>query len=386
MKILSQIFKRKKENQLFEAMQIEVCASCNIRCTFCPTTHQHHHYGIDTMDLELFQKLALYFPWFKWVYLQGWGEPLLHKDIWQMVQLAKGAGVKVGFTTNGTLLNQDALDNIFRMGVDQISTSIAGATSESHGRLRVGSQLEQIGINVVNLLQQRRAKGINRPRVSISYMLTKDSIHELPEALKLALSWGVDDFYTTNLDYVFNQLADEQKVFCWDEEEQKSSSGSMEANLRQYQEYLDVAASLASKKKISFRSCKLAAKEQEASCELNPNKYVFITVRGDVTPCTYLARMENPKIFRGQSYKFPCQSFGNIQQSGLSQILEGEEYREFCLPFKKREQALTRLMSAFIDYEPSLLRIHQAEEEYSQHLEENSLPKPCQVCPKPFGV
>lgn len=371
-----QLFKGKeKEEKLLEAIQIEVSALCNSSCIFCPTTY-HQNQAKDTMDLEVFNKLVPYFSRTNWVYMQGWGEPLLHKDFWEMVHLAKIAGVQVGFTTDGTLLNPSAIDSIFATGVDQITISIAGATEETHGKLRVGTNLELIGTNIKMLLEKRKLCQSNRiakPKITVSYMLTKDNIHELSDALKLAMGWGVDDFYTTHIDYVFDNLTNNQKIYYCIDGDQESIK-KMVTELRPYQEYIDAANEVANNGKFLFNKCKLIFKEQNASCDLNPLKFIFITASGDVTPCANLARTENIKVF------------GNIKQLNLDQILASEGYREFCKPFEKREVALAKLLYVYGDCEPSLVRIQQADEEYNEQMKKHSLPKSCQVCPKSFGV
>ena len=385
MKKLWQLFKRKEEDEKqLEAIQVEVSASCNTRCTFCPTSKLKYP-GPDMMDLELFRKLVPYFSMSKWVYLQGWGEPLLNKDFWQMVELVKGTGVKVGFTTNGTLLDQENIKSVFTCGIDLISVSIAGATEENHGRLRSGSSLQTIGENVGNLIKERKARGLDWPKVNVSYMLTKDSIPELEDALKLAMGWGVDEFYTTHLDYIIDMESDEKKIFCAKDTE-VSDPKELQEQLSSYQGYIDKAITHSTNERFPFRFCKLEMKEQGASCELNPSKFLFITASGDVTPCTYLGRIENPKIFCGQTYSFPRQVFGNIEELELGEILSAKEYREFSEPFKQREEALAKLLYIYGDCEPSLIRIQEAEDEYRKVMEKYPLPKPCQVCPKPYDI
>src|SRR5690606_7946257 len=105
MSFLKKLFK-KEPSRFLQAIQIEVSSICNASCTFCPTTYIKEPGEPQFLSLELFETLIPYFSWPHWVYLQGWGEPFLHPDIWRMAELAKQQGAKVGMTTNGTLLNQ----------------------------------------------------------------------------------------------------------------------------------------------------------------------------------------------------------------------------------------------------------------------------------------
>jgi MoaA/NifB/PqqE/SkfB family radical SAM enzyme len=56
------------------------------------------------MKWKTYEKISCYFDFVNFVDLSGWGEPLLHKRIYDMVKMAKEKKCFVGFTTNGTLL------------------------------------------------------------------------------------------------------------------------------------------------------------------------------------------------------------------------------------------------------------------------------------------
>lgn len=96
------------------------------------------------MTLKTYKKISKFFPYAKSVHLQGWGEPLLHKDVIKMVKMAKKSGCSVSFTTNGTLLTRETSEEVTELGVDVIAVSIAGATRETHEKIRTGSNFEEL--------------------------------------------------------------------------------------------------------------------------------------------------------------------------------------------------------------------------------------------------
>ena len=64
----------------------------------------------------------------KRVSLNVWGEPLLHKDIFKMVSIAKYAGAEtVMFTTNGTLLTEARIKETIDSGLDILEISVDGS-------------------------------------------------------------------------------------------------------------------------------------------------------------------------------------------------------------------------------------------------------------------
>lgn len=373
-KLRELILGKKRIQRPLEAIQVGISPICNLKCTFCPTTFIAEEKS-ELMTFKDFSLLEPYFSWTNWVYLQGWGEPLLNKSIWEMAALVKASDTKVGFTTNGTLLNEDIAQRLIKDRIDLVSISVAGHASEIHNTLRKGSEFITIINNVKYLIDLKKKLRSATPKVSLSYMLTKDSIMHLLETVKLAYKIGADDLYAINLDYVFSHEADENKVFNWGGKPRDD-----------YERITGDSKKIAAELDFSFRSYLLSMEEQEPVCELNPNRFVFITADGDVTPCTYLGRKINPRVYEGRLIELPRKTFGNIKVNTFEEIWERADYQEFRNRFTVRLQEYNMLMSAFTDHEPNLLRIKEAEKKYAEGLKKTPLPVECQSCPKAYGI
>ncbi|NLL19347.1 MAG: radical SAM protein [Clostridia bacterium] len=375
MSFLAKLFNRKKEPVRFlQAIQIEVSSTCNANCTFCPTTYIKAPNEPQFLPLELFETLVPYFSWPRWVYLQGWGEPFLHPDLWKMAELVKQQGAKVGMTTNGTLLNQSNIEALFQSGVDLISISLAGANPATHNRVRKNTDLEQILTGIEMIAGEKEKRKTKQPTIKVSYMLTKDTVSELPETLKRAYELGINEFYCTNLDYVFNQEADNNKLFTY--------SGTPDPA---YEEALGAARRIAHEKNYIFVDYPLVVKEQLAYCEQNPVNFIFITAGGEVTCCPYLSRHENPRYFRDEVTTLPRKSFGNINNNTLEEIWNNQDYIEFRNIFAARIAAYQELMEVWGDSEPSLIVFEESEEKYYAALKAAPLPPECDTCHKIYG-
>ena len=87
----------------FAKVYIEISNLCNLSCRFCPGTKRPR----GKMDLQRFslilEKLKGYT---EFVYFHLMGEPLLHPDLPQFLELAEKMGFKVILTTNGTMLKE----------------------------------------------------------------------------------------------------------------------------------------------------------------------------------------------------------------------------------------------------------------------------------------
>ena len=85
----------------FAKVYIEISNLCNLSCRFCPGTKRPK----GRMDLERFSNILEKLKGYtEFVYFHLMGEPLLHPELPQFLDLAEEKGFKVILTTNGTML------------------------------------------------------------------------------------------------------------------------------------------------------------------------------------------------------------------------------------------------------------------------------------------
>lgn len=82
---------------------IEITNVCNLACNFCPQTKRQSEF----MKMETFNKILEQIkPHTDYIYFHVKGEPLLHPQIDEFLNLSYEKGFKVNITTNGTLINK----------------------------------------------------------------------------------------------------------------------------------------------------------------------------------------------------------------------------------------------------------------------------------------
>ena len=138
-------------------VQVEVTTHCNAACIYCPHTLLASHWTNEHMPIELLHKLIPFLRHTDLVYLQGWGEPLLNEDLFEMVRICKCRGKQVGFTTNGMLLTEDTIRTLVDLQLDIVGISLAGTTATTHNRIRRGTDFERI-ISHLELLRKVKAE------------------------------------------------------------------------------------------------------------------------------------------------------------------------------------------------------------------------------------
>ena len=82
--------------------QIEITNRCNLTCKMCP--RDYFNLLKEDMPLETFKKIVDRLENITLLTLTGWGEPLVHPHIFEMITYCKERSHKVKLTTNGTLL------------------------------------------------------------------------------------------------------------------------------------------------------------------------------------------------------------------------------------------------------------------------------------------
>ena len=109
---------------------LEITNVCNLRCEFCPGTRRKQGF----LSPEGFEVLAGKLrPYVDYIYLHLMGEPLLHPQLSQLLEIAGELGFKVIITTNGTLLPRQAELLASSSAVHKISVSLHSFEgNESH--------------------------------------------------------------------------------------------------------------------------------------------------------------------------------------------------------------------------------------------------------------
>jgi MoaA/NifB/PqqE/SkfB family radical SAM enzyme len=247
----------------------------------------------------------------------------------EMIVVARQAGCRVGLTSNGMLLDRLAATQLLDVGLDLLAVSIAGAARETHASIRVGSGLPWILENVRRFVSLRAERGRKRPKVELSYLMTRTNLVELPAAVELAASLGVDELYAINLDYALTSEHEALGVFTCPQLRLPSIRT------------VAVARERARKLGLAFRAYPVDPGEV-AVCEANPLKSLFISSDGWVSPCSYMGlagRTDIPRRFHGQPVTVPRLRFGNILDQDLMDTWDAPACRDFRQQFAERRRA-----------------------------------------------
>jgi radical SAM protein with 4Fe4S-binding SPASM domain len=130
----------------------EVTNACNLTCTICPVNRGMRR-PRRRQDLASFVRFLDRNPGLEFLLLFQWGEPLLVRELPDMVAEASRRGVRTMITTNGTLLDEGWSRRLLDAGLTRLTLSVDG-DAESHRRIR-GVELEPLRRNLLRLRRMR---------------------------------------------------------------------------------------------------------------------------------------------------------------------------------------------------------------------------------------
>lgn len=279
------------------------------------------------MTLETYREhIVPHLDLFDLVYLQGWGEPMLHPDMWDMLDMAQQKGCRTGFTTNGTWLQDDQNKKLLDMRVNLISVSFAGTVATVHKSLRTNSDFSRLCANFESLANLKKQRGCTDPWFELHFLMMRANLSEFPSLVELAASLGADEVVATNLAYSPRLALDHQHVFG-------------EQPLPEDVEIINRAKATAKRLNVPLRVYPLQTEPNTLVCDADPLNTIYINHKGDVSPCVYLGltvQGEIPRFYQGEPHPFKPISFGNVC-NGLVQALESKERKNFVDAFKRRD-------------------------------------------------
>ena len=300
-------------------LYLETTNRCNLLCTTCPRTYVELEPPAD-ISWELFTSIVDQIPTLKRAVLHGVGEPMLVKNLPQMVRYLKDRGVYVLFNTNGTLLTERNGRAMIEAGLDELRVSLDASNPSSYLAVRGKNYFHRILHNVKTFRAMQERENRTLPKVSAWLTGLKETIGELPEFVRVAAEIGVKEVYLQRLVFFEDASAGlarpDQALY-----EQMNSEESV---------YIAEAARLAESLGLSFSASGAASEPGESlkrkdddspwSMCRRPWSVMYFTANGRSLPCCIA-----PFSQRG----YENYTLGDATQQSLRDIWNGAAYTDF---------------------------------------------------------
>ncbi len=297
-------------------LYLEVTNRCNLLCETCPRTFETLEPPAD-MSLDLFRSIIDQVPGLKRAVLHGVGEPMLVRELPEMVKLLKDRGVYVLFNTNGTLLREKRFRDLIASGLDELRVSLDAADAKTYAEVRGRPFFDRIVRDVTRLRAYQREAGADTPRISLWLTGLKETIAQLPDFVRLAARMEVREVHLQRLVFDeagFGLARAESSLFEATQADEQAAIAEAQALGRSLGVTLD--ASGATEPGLSL---KRQGDTPWSGCR-RPWSLMYFTAHGRALPCCIA-----PFSARG----YENYTLGDARTQSLAEIWNGEAYRQF---------------------------------------------------------
>jgi MoaA/NifB/PqqE/SkfB family radical SAM enzyme len=296
---------------------IEVTNHCNLLCETCPRTFVTYEEP-KTLSWENFLRIVDQFPLMERAVLHGIGEPLLNKQLPDMIRHLKERGVTVLFNTNAVLLTETWGRTLIEAGLDELRCSIDGATPRTYAMIRGAPLLHKLVANLTRFTQLQKEMGAAAPRVSLWMTGMRENVAELPDVVRLAAQMGVPEVYLQRMVYYLDHT---------------NAPGMLQAGHALFDDFdaevdriIAASEAIATEVGVTLRASgatdprhSLAAGQQEsprpwAGC-LRPWTTAYVTANGNCLPCCIapFATTDYDSLKMGNLFERPFAELWNDQ-------------------------------------------------------------------------
>ncbi len=182
---------------------LEPTNTCNLHCRTCIRNSWHEQEGFMTSQTfdRVVKSLKAFVPPPS-VFFGGFGEPLSHPRLVDMVATVKALGCNVELITNATLLSMEMSRRLIDAGLDVIWISLDGARSESFADVRLGAALPQILENAATFRNVCSPEGYRYPdgvSIGVVFVAMRRNMTDLAQVVALGDQFGATRFLVTNV-------------------------------------------------------------------------------------------------------------------------------------------------------------------------------------------
>jgi MoaA/NifB/PqqE/SkfB family radical SAM enzyme len=202
-------------------VSVEMTARCNLECVHCRRFHVREETSAvrgvlgeervtnivgdsGYLTPEVFERVIELVRDADTVELAGYGEPMMNPNFFDYVKELKRRGHHLNSITNGTLLTDANVKKLVDHRFDLVSVSVDGYEKETLQTVR-GVDRDKLFAGLERLQAEKARRGLGRgdaPRLSVSMVMARFNIREMPDLVRHLDRLGLWSFYAQNLEVV----------------------------------------------------------------------------------------------------------------------------------------------------------------------------------------
>ncbi len=167
--------------------RIDPCSACNLRCSSCESwqtdTKEKRIMSLEDFKsiIDKIKKYALR------VSLYDMGEPLLNKDIYEMISYATKNNISTLISTNFNLFKKEDISKLFDSGLTVLEPCLDGFSQEKYSQYRQGGNVEIVKQGLIDIMEYKIKNKKKYPIVDVQVVAfdhIKDELKQIDSFLK----------------------------------------------------------------------------------------------------------------------------------------------------------------------------------------------------------
>jgi len=325
----------------FTQVDLKITNACNLRCKMCAQWGESGwHIGQptsffkETVPLDVYAQMVDEIAHFRpWIYIWG-GEPFLYPDLLPLMRHMKDQRLIISVVTNGTYLSKHA-NELVEMGCDILMLSLDGRR-DTHDSIRgIPGAFDKTLAGIQAIQEEKRRHHLLKPYVVILATVCENNASSLDDVFEIGEEIQADGLVAY---YAWFQTEDScSRHEAIMREKLDTTPVSQRGWIWGY-DAIDTDALMDSVRRIESRQWDFPylfspeLKHGEISRYYQDHAYMFGYGKC-VAPWTTIEIMPNGDVATCRDY--PDYVVGNIKDSSIRDIWNGERYRRFRAVLKE---------------------------------------------------
>lgn len=287
---------------------LEITTKCNFACITCiRSSWQDKLLHMDWATFEIILENLMELPNLESVHFGGFGEPMMHPKIFDMLRAVKGLGLRVEMITNGSYLSERNIQELINLKLDTLYTSLDSPDEQEYNEIRQGADFQSVSKNIAKLQSMKQEQKVRYPELGIEFVAMKKNFKTLPKLIRMARDLKASQIIISNL-LPYHETMKDEIMYDIDDTGCMFGKESWRTTL------------FAQMSNMKLRT--------ERNCKFVKDKSLCINFQGNISPCYALMHSYECYIYGRKKQMHPCY-LGNVTEKKIQDIWMDSGYVNF---------------------------------------------------------